>query len=48
LPSSLKEKIIASMAGQFELEFKVSSLHLYGIRGEPAAWRRVARFSLGL
>ena len=48
LPSSLKEKIIASMAGQFELEFKVSSLHLYGIRSEPAAWRRVARFSLGL
>ena len=48
LPSSLKEKIIASLARQFELEFKVGSLHLYRIRSEPEAWRRVARFGLGL
>jgi 2'-5' RNA ligase len=48
LPSSLKKRIIASLARQFELEFKVSSLHLYRIRNEPAAWRRVARFGLGL
>ena len=48
LPSSLKGKIVASLARQFELEFKVSTLHLYWIRSEPEAWRRVARFGLGL
>jgi 2'-5' RNA ligase len=48
LPSSAKERIIASLARQFELEFKVSRLHLYLIQREPAAWRRVARSGLGL
>ena len=48
LPASAKQRIIASLARQFELEFKVSSLHLYLIKREPAAWRRVARFGLGL
>jgi 2'-5' RNA ligase len=48
LPSSVKERIIASLARQFELEFKVSSLHLYLIKSEPVAWRRVARFGFGL
>jgi 2'-5' RNA ligase len=46
LPSSVKEGIIASVGRRFELEFKVSGLHLYLIKGEPAAWRRVASFGL--
>jgi 2'-5' RNA ligase len=48
LPSSLKERIIASLGRRFELEFKASGLHLYLIRGEPQAWRRVASFGLRL
>jgi len=48
LPASAKQRIIASLGWQFELEFKVSSLHLYLIKSEPASWRRVARFGLGL
>jgi 2'-5' RNA ligase len=48
LPASVKERIVASLGRQFELEFKVSSLHLYLIENEPAAWRRVASFGLGL
>ena len=48
LPPSVKEGIVASLARQFELEFKVTSLHLYAIKSEPAAWRRVARFGLEL
>jgi 2'-5' RNA ligase len=47
LPPSVKEGIVASLGRRFELEFKVSSLHLYLIKSEPAAWRRVARFRLG-
>jgi len=46
LPSSVKEGIAASLGRRFELEFKVSSLHLYLIKGEPAAWRRMASFGL--
>jgi hypothetical protein len=48
LPASVKERIIASLGRQFELEFKVSSLDLYLIENEPAAWRRLASFGLGL
>jgi 2'-5' RNA ligase len=48
LPLGVKERIIASLGRRFELEFKVSGLHLYLIKGEAAAWRRVARFGLGL
>jgi 2'-5' RNA ligase len=47
LPSSVKQRIVASLSRQFELEFKARSLHLYLIRGAPQAWRRVARFGLG-
>jgi 2'-5' RNA ligase len=46
LPSSAKERIVASFAQRFE--FKVSSLHLYLIKGAPQAWRRVARSGLRL
>jgi 2'-5' RNA ligase len=48
LPTSLKERIIASLGRQFALEFKVNSLHLYLTKSEPASWRRVASFGLGL
>jgi 2'-5' RNA ligase len=48
LPSGVKERIVTSLARSFQLEFKASSLHLYLIENEPAAWRRVARFRLGL
>jgi 2'-5' RNA ligase len=48
LPSSVKEGIVSSLARRFQLEFKATSLHLYLIENEPAAWRRVARFRLGL
>jgi 2'-5' RNA ligase len=48
LPASVKERIIASLGRQFELEFKVSSLHLYLTENEPAAWRRLASLGLGL
>jgi 2'-5' RNA ligase len=47
LPSGVKERIVASLGRRFELEFKVSRLHLYLIKGEAAVWRRVARFGLG-
>jgi 2'-5' RNA ligase len=48
LPPSVKEGIIASLSRQFELEFKVNSLHLYLIKSEPAAWRHVASCGLEL
>jgi 2'-5' RNA ligase len=48
LPASVKERIIASLGRQFELEFKVRSLHLYLIKSEPAAWRHVASFGMRL
>jgi 2'-5' RNA ligase len=48
LPSSVKEGIVASLARRFELEFKVSALHLYRIKGAVQAWRRVASFGLKL
>ena len=48
LPASVKQRIIASLGRQFELEFKARSLHLYLITSEPMAWRRMARFGLGL
>ena len=48
LLSKEKETIIASLGRQFELEFKATSLHLYHIKREPAAWRRVASRGLGL
>jgi len=48
LPSGVKERMIASLAGRFELEFKATSIHLYLIRREPAVWRRVATTGLGL
>jgi 2'-5' RNA ligase len=48
LPPSVKERIIALLARQFELEFKVSGLHLYLTKGAPQAWQRVASFGLGL
>jgi 2'-5' RNA ligase len=48
LPASVKRRIIASLGWQAELEFKVSSLHLYLIKREPMAWRRVAMTGLAL
>jgi putative hydrolase of the HAD superfamily len=48
LPSSAKERIVASLGRQFELEFKARSLHLYLIKGAPQGWRAVASFGLGL
>jgi 2'-5' RNA ligase len=48
LTPSVKEGIIAFLSRQFELEFKVNSLHLYLIKSEPAAWRRVASCGLKL
>jgi 2'-5' RNA ligase len=48
LPSDVKERSVASLGRRFELEFKASGLHLYLIKSEPAAWRRVARVGLGL
>jgi len=48
LPSKEKETIVASLGRQFELEFKATSLHVYLIKGEPAAWRRVATCGLRL
>ena len=48
LPSREKETIIASLGRQFELEFKATSLHLYLVEREPAAWRRVATCGLSL
>jgi 2'-5' RNA ligase len=46
--SSVKEGIVASLGRRIELDFKVSGLHLYLTKGEPQAWRRLARFGLGL
>jgi 2'-5' RNA ligase len=48
LATGVKEIIIAFLGRQFELEFKARSLHLYLTKSEPAAWRRMARFGLGL
>jgi 2'-5' RNA ligase len=48
LPSSVKGEVVASLGRRFELEFKVSALHLYLTRGAPQAWRRVASFGLRL
>ena len=48
LPPRVKEGIIPSMSRQFELEFKVNSLHLYLIKNDPAAWRHVASCGLKL
>jgi len=48
LLSKEKERIIISLGRQFELEFKASTLHLYLIKREPEAWRRVASHGLGL
>ena len=48
LPSDVKERIVTPLGRRFELEFKVSGLHLYLTKSEPAAWRRVARVGLGL
>jgi len=48
LLSKEKERIIISLGRQFELEFKAATLHLYLIKREPEAWRRVASHGLGL
>ncbi len=48
LPANVKQRTIASLGRQFELEFKARSLHLYLIKGAPQAWRAVASFGLGL
>jgi 2'-5' RNA ligase len=48
LPSKEKERIMISLGRWFELEFKAASLHLYHIKREPEAWRRVASHGLGL
>ena len=47
-PSSMKEGFIVSQDRHFDLEFKVRTLHLYLIKGEPAVWQRVGRFGLRL
>ena len=48
LPSKEKERIIASLGRQFELEFRAATLQLYLIKREPAAWQRVATCGLRL
>ena len=48
LPADMKERIIALLGPQSRLDFKVSRLHLYLIKGQPAAWRRIASCGLGL
>ena len=48
LPPKEKESVIASRGREFELEFKAATLHLYLIKREPEAWRRVASQGLGL
>ena len=48
LPSKEKERIIASLGRRFELEFKAATLHLYLIKRQPEAWRRVATCGLRL
>ena len=48
LPSKLKDGIIASLGWRFQLEFKVTRLHLCLIRSAPQAWRRVASAGLRL
>jgi 2'-5' RNA ligase len=48
LPPKEKESVIASLGREFELEFKAATLHLYLIKREPEAWRRVASQGLGL
>jgi len=48
LPLSAKERIIASLARELVLDFKVRSLHLYLIKSEPMAWRHVASCGLRL
>ena len=48
LPRSVKDGTIASLSRQFELDFKVNSLHLYLIKSEPAAWRHMASCGLKL
>ena len=48
LPASVKERIIASLGRRFELAFKVTSLHLYLIKGAPQTWRVVGSWGLRL
>ncbi len=48
LPSKEKERLIASLGRRFELEFKAATLHLYLIKREPEAWRRLATCGLRL
>jgi 2'-5' RNA ligase len=48
LPANVKQRIVASLGRQLELEFKARSLHLYLIKGAPQAWRAVASSGLGL
>jgi len=48
LKSIEKERIIASLGRQFEIEFKAATLHLYLIKREPEVWRSVASRGLGL
>jgi 2'-5' RNA ligase len=48
LPASVKQRIVASLGRQFELEFNARSIHMYLIKGAPQAWRPVACFGLGL
>jgi len=48
VPCSAKEKTIASLTGRFELEFKATAFHLYLIKHQPAAWRRLATCGLRL
>ena len=48
LPANVKQRTIASLGRQLELEFKARSLHLYLIKGAPQAWRAVASLGLGL
>ena len=47
LDSGRKERMLAELGRRLDARFKVRSLHLYLIRGEPGAWRRVKEFSLG-
>lgn len=46
LDSGRKERMAVDLGRRFDAKFKVRSLHLYLIRGEPGAWRPVREFGL--
>lgn len=45
-PSELKEKIIAEIGKDFNMNFEIKSIHLFSTLGEPEDWYRVKEFAL--